>query len=61
MPVSASEAAQVQGVDGHVGGGLPRWPGPFTGPGVLVDDHLGANQTGGMFDVGEQDQSMDDS
>lgn len=40
VPVSPSEAAQVQGVDGHVGGGLPCRAGAVAGPGVLVDDHL---------------------
>lgn len=51
VPVSPSEAAQMQGVDGHVGGDLPCWVGLWAGPGVLVDHHLGECQTRGGFDV----------
>lgn len=53
----------MQGVDGHVGVGLPCWLGPFAGPGVLVDDHLRENQRGRMFVVfliGKQDEGDDD-
>lgn len=49
VPVSPSEAAQVQGVDGHVGGGLPCRAGAIAGPGVLVDDHLRRESGGECF------------
>lgn len=63
MPVSLSEATQVEGVDGHMGAGLSRWLGSLLSrvftcccracqavlrrPDVFVDNHLNGNQRDG--------------